>query len=193
MHSAGTQIVSDWSTDGRFLLYTEDSNDVGARTRADIWAFSLQDRKPIPITNTRFRDVRARFSPNGKWIGYSSDEPGRAEIFVQSFPPGGGGWQVTRNGGDHPRWSRDGRELFYLSPDGTLMSVKIEISGNMPVFGAPAPLFKIAMPVQVGNSDTPYDIAPDGRILALAHSGEPVVPSLTVVLGWEAQLRAGQR
>ena len=193
MHSAGTQTVSDWSTDGRFLLYTEDSNDVGARTRADIWAFSLQDRKPIPITNTRFREVRARFSPNGKWIAYSSDEPGRAEIFVQSFPPGGGGWQVTRNGGDHPRWSRDGRELFYLSPDGTLMSVKIEISGNMPVFGAPAPLFKIAMPVNVGNSDTPYDIAPDGRILALAHSGEPVVPSLTVVLGWEAQLRAGQR
>ena len=87
MHSTGTQGVTDWSADGRFLLYTDDSNEVGARTRSDIWAFSLEEHKPIPITSTRYREVRARFSPNGKWIAYSSDELGRVEIFVESFPP----------------------------------------------------------------------------------------------------------
>ena len=165
---------------------------MGARTRSDIWAFSLEEHKAIPITSTRYREMRARFSPNGKWISYSSDELGRVEIFVESFPPQPGSrWQVSRKGGDHPRWRGD--EFFYVAPDGTLMSVKVDISGKMPVFGAPVPLFKIAIPAQMGTSDTPYDVATDGRVLAMAHAGEPIVPSLTVALGWDAQLRAGQR
>ena len=161
--------------------------------RSDIWAFSLEEHKPIPITSTRFREVRARFSPNGKWIAYSSDELGRVEIFVESFPPGRRQVAGLAQRRRPPTLERDGTNSSIVSPDGTLMSVKVEISGNMPVFGAPAPLFKIAMPVQMGTSDTPYDVATDGRILAMAHAGEPVVPSLTVALGWDAQLRAGQR
>jgi serine/threonine protein kinase/Tol biopolymer transport system component len=193
-HSTSTQVVTDWSRDGRFLLYIEDSNEIGAKSRADVWAFSLQEHKPMQITSTPFREVRARFSPTGKWIGFSSDESGQREVFVESFPPQGYKWQVSRNGGDHPRWRADGKELFYVSPDSTLMSVKVEVSGNTPVFGTPAALFKIAIPAESGSGTayTPYDVAAEGRILALAHAGGPAVPSLTVVLGWDAQLRPQQ-
>ena len=81
---------------------------------------------------------------------------------------------MSRHGGDHPRWRGD--DLFYVVPDGTLMSVKVDISGNMPIFGAPVPLFGIAIPVQVSTSDTPYDVAPGARILAMAHVGVPTRP-----------------
>jgi Tol biopolymer transport system component len=100
---------SDWSPDGRFLLYRSSDPTMGW----DLWALPLEgDRKPFPVVQTRFSERDPQFSPDGKWIAYQSDESGRHEIYVQPFAGQGGKSQVSTEGGAQVRWRRDGRELF---------------------------------------------------------------------------------
>lgn len=110
-----TKTPWDWSRDGRYLAYL--SGD-------DVWALPLfGDRKPLRVTQTTFRETNARISPDGRWVAYQSSEPGGTrpdEVYVQSFPEPGAKKQVSTMGGNVPRWSRDGKELFYVTPDLTL-------------------------------------------------------------------------
>jgi serine/threonine protein kinase len=187
------RVPNDWSRDGRFLLYSQQD----PRTKADLLALPLTSDAtpagvPTPFANTEFNEDQGRFSPDTHWVAYVSDESGRSEIYVQSFPAATGGGsktRVSRDGGEQPRWRRDGKELFYLSLDGKLMAVKV---AEGPTFraGVPESLFQ-ALVVR-GRRQTllgvlRWDVAPDGRhflINTVKTSSEP----LTVVLNWTAEL-----
>ena len=131
-------------------------------------------------------ESHGQFSPDSKWVAYTSDEPGRPEIFLQSFPTSDPKWQISHNGGDYARWSRDGKELFYVAPDGNLMALDIRFVAGRPALENPSVLFKMPGGPRVAFvADAPYDIAPNGRILALAPAAETAVSSLSVVFGWE--------
>ena len=110
------------SPDGRWLLYRESSKMFN-----DIWVTPLDGSgKPAPFIATEFDENYARFSPDGRWVVYSSAESGRWEVYVVPFPGPGGKWQVSSAGGELPRWRGDGREIFYLAPDGNLVSVAVD-------------------------------------------------------------------
>src|SRR4029077_12600233 len=101
-------VAGAWSPDGQTLAYQESAPVTGF----DIWMFRLSDRRAQPFLQTRFNEISPRFSPDGSWLAYASDESGRYEIYVQPFPGPGGKWQISTEGGREPVWARDG-ELFY--------------------------------------------------------------------------------
>ena len=109
-----------WSPDGQLLAFVE----VNPTTGQDIWVLRLGDRKAQPFLRTPFNEAAPRFSPDGRWLAYISDESGRYEIYVQPYPGPGGKWQISTEGGTEPVWNRNGRELFYRSGD-KMMAVDI--------------------------------------------------------------------
>ena len=184
---------TSWSRDGRFLLYWT----LGPPTR--IWALppdgGAADRQPIPVSSSQFNEAVGRFSPDGRWIAYQSDESGKTEIYVQPFDastaakspaagaPGVGKWMVSNGGGSSPLWRGDGKELFYLSADGMATAVELNTTGAFQA-GVPKPLFKV--PAGLVN----WDVTPDGkRFLFAAPSATSARPSFTVVLNWQAGLK----
>ncbi|HYG09639.1 MAG TPA: hypothetical protein VD835_06675, partial [Pyrinomonadaceae bacterium] len=178
------KFANDWSPDGRHVLYNAMS-----RQSFDLWVLPLfGERRPEPFLRTDFQEVSGRFSPDGRWIAYVSDESGRFEVYVQSFPASGGKWQVSNGGGASPRWRRDGRELFYLSADGKLMAVEVDGSSDTFESGVPGPLFE----PRVGaiSGDSPYDVAADGRRFLVKVLVEENAPApITVVLNWTTDLK----
>jgi len=168
---------TDWSRDNNVLIYT--SND--PRTHLDVWALPLSgERRPSAIVQTPFNESDAHLSPDGRWIAYVSDESGRDEVFVRSFPSTEGKWMVSGNGGTRPRWRADGRELFFLSSNGMMMAVPVQ---TRPLFeaGPAQPLFEIPR-----ASD--YAAAPDGRFLVQMPHDTPAGNQLHVVLNWMSEL-----
>ncbi len=114
LKSDDSKAPNDWSADGRFILY----QNLDPKTNWDLWVLPLSgEQKPFPFLETDFDERQGRFSPDGKWIAYTSNASGEWQVYVQSFPASGGKWQVSTNGGAQPQWRRDGKELFYLSPD----------------------------------------------------------------------------
>jgi Tol biopolymer transport system component len=196
-YSNGSEMVLDWSRDGRFILYWEQSNDLPATRRPMLWVLPVSDRKPFPFAPGPPQNPTAQFSPDGRWIAYSSRDSGRVEVYVQGFPTGAK-WQVSNEGGGYPRWTKDGRELVYLSLDRTLTSVSVHPSGNGLDFTTPSPLFKISLPAAFTGSrgdDTsyPFDLSSDGqRILALAASGESAPQMLVLLSNWANKTSAAR-
>jgi len=189
------KLPDDWSRDGRFLLYTQQD----PQTHADLWVLPLAgDGTPsgtaTPFANTAFSEEQGRFSPDTRWIAYASDESGRSEIYIQPFPAppnGGSKTPISRDGGSQPRWRRDGKELFYSSPDGKLMAVDVT---EGPIFkaGAPRTLFQVPV-AQIGHNEggvqvLGWDVAPDGKRL-LIDTATTSSESITVVLNWTADLK----
>ena len=127
---------TDWSADGQYLIYE------GEEAASDIWVLRLTgDRKVSAYVQTPANESQGKLSPDGHWLAYTSDTSGRFEIYVQSFPEPGDRITVSPNGGSSARWRRDGKELFYLAPDGTLMAAPVG-SGQPLEFGKPVPLFQ---------------------------------------------------
>ena len=176
---------TDWSRDGRHLLYMND----GGAMRLDVGVYDTERRTASPLVATPFNETSARFSPDGKWIAYVSDETGSAQVYIQSFPGGTTKIPVSTGGGAQPQWRRDSGELFYLAPDTTLMSVDVRTRGEGLVLSAPRPLFVTnTEPATVLRNV--YSPATDGqRFLVMV----PLVPrgtsSLVGVLNWAAGLR----
>ena len=139
LKSAEDKMPTDWSPDGRHVLYYT----FDGKTQNDIWALSLTDRKPFPLVQTEFEERGAKFSPDGRWIAYQSNESGQFEIYVQPFPGPGAKTRISTAGGAQVRWRQDGKELFYLALDGRLMavSIRLPVSGPTVEAGTPAPLF----------------------------------------------------
>jgi eukaryotic-like serine/threonine-protein kinase len=178
-------IPTDWSPDGRFLLFFRRSE----KTRSDIWILPMEgDRKPYPLINTAGDDYLARFSPDGGWIAYSSDESGTQEVYVRSFTSDGhvgpDRERISSSGGSQSIWRKDGKELFFLSPKGEIMAVPVNRSGTRLEFGTPAELFKTVAPI-VGRTLGSYDVTPDGqRFLLGEFLGESANAIPTVILNW---------
>lgn len=145
------------------------------------------DQKPFPFLQTEANETAAVLSPDGQWMAYISDESGRYEVYVQSFPAGGGKRQISTTGGIGPHWRGDGKELFYHAPDGKLMAVAVK-GGASFESGAPVALFEFR---PGGNVITPYyAVTRDGQrfLLSTIVETEPNAP-LTVVLNWTAEVK----
>jgi hypothetical protein len=176
---------TDWSPDGRFLLYTTGD----PKTGSDIWALPLDgDRKPFLVVQTNFNEREGQFSPDGKWIAYESNESGRYEIYVQPFPGPGGKVQVSASGGAQVRWRRDGKELFYIALDNRLMAVPIQLASNAQTIGtgAASSLFV----TRVGGAVSfpfkqQYDVSPDGQRFLMNTVTDEAAAPITVILNWK--------
>ena len=172
-----------WSPDGQRILYVS----VGGPTSNDLFVLPLAgDRKPVPFLNTQFSEAPGQFSPDGRWIAYGSNESGRVEIYVAPFSGQGGKRQISTNGGNTPRWSRNGSELVYVAPDNTLMAAQVNGKGTTFDVGAVTPLFRSRMaPLRYE-----YAASSDGqRFLINTFPEETTSSPITVVLNWTAGLK----
>jgi len=198
--SAYPKTVSDWSRDGRYLIYTE--ND--PKGRGDIWF--LQDplnksgeRKAVRFQATEALESQGQLSPDGRWLAYTSYETGRAAVYVRPFPSGAGRWKISTGQGDErePRWRSDGKELFYLasaSPVQRLMTVPVQSGprGDFEV-GAPKALFEVRVVGTVPEANVfLYSPSPDGqRFLATVQASDEE-PTLNVITTWEKAALGGK-
>jgi Tol biopolymer transport system component len=177
------KVPADYSMDGRFLAFQSIGNQ--SRGAWDVWTLSIADKKPAAFVAMPAAEITPAFSPDGRWIAYASDESGRQEVYVQPFPASGGKWQISTSGGNQPLWSRDGKELFYVSPDNKLMAVNVKTSTGFEA-GAPQALFEMRLRSVVGRR---YDVAADGkRFLVNATIGEVKSSPITLVQNWAAEL-----
>src|SRR5262249_26968462 len=143
------------------------------------------DRKPIPFPQTEFNEQGGRFSPDGRWMAYVSDESTREEVYVQSFPTSGGKWQISKNGGSYPKWWRDGKELFYLAADKKIRAVKVNPASTLQA-GAPKPLFE----TRISYYFLRFAVTGDGqRFLVPTPTGEARSSPAIVVLNWTAGIK----
>jgi Tol biopolymer transport system component len=186
-------IPTDWTRDGRYVVF--DLIRPGTANLRDLWALPLAgDRKPLRLTQTPFTKFAPRVSPDSRWVAYLSTESGSPELYIESFPQPGTRQQVSTNGAFMPRWSRDGKELFYVAPDTTLMAVSIKRDGPELEAAAPTRLFKVPIIAATLSVRRDYDVAADGRFLINVTSPtDSVAPfgaaPITVVLNWSTAFK----
>ncbi len=155
----------------------------------DVWILPIEgERKPVPFLETPFRDLAAQFSPDGRWIAYLSDESGRLEVYVRSYPGPGPRHQISANGGFDPLWARDGKEIFYRTDDDKMMVVPVQLTPEFEA-GKPKMLFEGRFPTQ-HNEVLRYDITPDGQRFVMVESEEESLPTeIVVLLNWFQELK----
>jgi eukaryotic-like serine/threonine-protein kinase len=184
------QIPFSFSPDGARLIYGEPGNPP-----FDLYLLNLApEPKATPLLPGPRNEHNAEISPDGRWLAYESDESGSAEVYVRPFPNvGDGRWQVSIDGGRRPAWARDGRELFYLKVDGTMIAVPIESGGGREGLAAGIPRTLFKGPYFMVNAGRTYDVAADGRrflmIKSAAPAGSSSAPQLVVVLNWGEELK----
>jgi len=174
------------SESGNWDIYTQRD----PKTKMDVWVLPMtrNGEAPFLVVNTEANETAGTLSPDGRWLAYVSDVSGRYEVWVQSFPGGGGKRQVSTGGGNRPRWRRDGRELFYYAGDGKLMAAPVK-SGESLEVGAPILLFEFSPgpgELRIG----PYAATADGqRFLINAMVETESNAPLTVVVNWAAGVK----
>jgi Tol biopolymer transport system component len=178
----GVETPQDLSSDGKLLLFTQADRTTGL----DIWILSVESREAVAFRHSRFTEDEPRFSPDGNWIAYDSDESGSSEVYVAPRGKSGGTIRVSRDGGFSPRWRRDGRELFFLAPGRRLMAAPVKISESLEV-GSPAELFRAGKPVLA------FDAAPDGQRFLVSEMANPPAPPITVVVNWPPPFSENQK
>jgi Tol biopolymer transport system component/predicted Ser/Thr protein kinase len=186
--SPNRQSAPDWSHDGRFIIYQESAPDTGV----DLWTLAVTPEgrpapgsKPRPYVREPFDQTVARFSPDDRWVAYQSDESGQFEIYVQSFPEPREKFHISTGGGTFPGWGPGGRELYYISKDGKLMSVKLRLAAKTLEASAPHELF--TMPAGFAGI-SPYEAARDGQRF-LVGVNENASEPLNVVVNWPSLLK----
>jgi eukaryotic-like serine/threonine-protein kinase len=186
LQSDAGKFVLSCSTDGRFVLY-ENWDYLKAKSKVELWVLPLAgDRQPKPyLQSTSFDQLQGQFSPDGHWVAYASNETGRYEVYVQSFPAPSTKTQVSTGGGGWPTWRSDGKELFYISADQKLMAVDIK-AGNAIESGIPKALFPLSAKLTNGYS---YAAASDGQRFLINRLVEGNNPApITVALNWTSDL-----
>jgi Tol biopolymer transport system component len=170
----------DWSRDGKYLLVMKN---------AELWSLTSQEWKSKPLLRVKGTIRNAQFSPDGKWIAYTSNETGSWEVYISPFPDTSSKWQVSREGGKEPRWRRDGKELFYLSKEGKMMVVEVKTSVAFEA-GPAIALFQTYARQSTGVMDAfSYDVNADGqKFLINTRVNEPSVPPLAIILNWASEM-----
>ena len=170
--------VADWSRDGKFLACIRGGSAGG------VYILPLNGtRTPRPVVVTPFVEGDPRFSPDGRWLLYSSDESGRRDVYVQSLQGGSGKWQVSTEGGRDPKWSRDGREIYFLGAGNRMMAVDVSTEPTV-ALGNPRELFRSISwdPDRYGGN---WDVSADGqRFYVRRARGVAELPATTVVVNW---------
>jgi serine/threonine protein kinase/Tol biopolymer transport system component len=188
LQSRGGKSPNDFSPDGQFLLYREFSSE----TRGDLKFLPLAgDRQPRTFIASPYDEGSGVFSPDGRWVAYASDESGRSEIHVADFPDASRRYRVSSGGGAQPRWSRDGRELFFISGK-SMMSVPAGRQGADLVFGQARTFFEKQLQTYGGTASYMtgrYDVSEDGRFLVLLRATDEAPPPLSIVLHWTELLK----
>ena len=172
--------ASDWSRDGRFLVFHKSPSGSAPWS---LWVLPLfGERKPFLYKGSSADTMAGRLSPNGRWLAYSTNESGAYQIVVQPFPePAGGKWQVSGNGGTFPVWRPDGREIYYLTPSAELVAVSVNADSTFAV-GKSTTLFRAPSSIAVLGS--PYEAAADGQRFLFAVPPANAIPPMTMVLNW---------
>jgi len=163
----GTQFASDWLRDGSALLVTEETGG----DKHDILVQPADGSTPWAYAATPADETAARVSPDGRWVAYTSDESGRLEVYLDSYPRPGQRVSVSRNGGAHPVWRGDGRELYYWN-NGALVAVQLDaVAGKgAPEIGAQTVLFRAQYYI---GPNTMYDVSPDGQRFVIIQGANP--------------------
>jgi Tol biopolymer transport system component len=189
LDSGVEQRVSDWSTDRLWVAYEQnDIGDDGRYKQADVWAIAVEGGSdPIRIASSEATEARPRFSPDVHWVAYDSDEGGRREVYVQSFPRPGHRQAVSVGGGQVPRWKPDGAELFYLTDDGAVMAVSVTPTRDGARFGPPTRLFRADVQFD-GLIDHVFNVSADGRFLLDVIPPGRTPRSIVVLQNWAAHL-----
>ena len=171
----------DWSNDGKFVLFRRDK---------ELWYFTWPGRVMKSFVKTSGAVRNGQFSPDGRWVAYASSETGSMEIYVTPFPSAETKWQVSTRGGEEPRWRRDGKELFYVSPDGKMMSVPVK-TGDSFEAGSPVMLFQTERRKPVAAQDVfSYDVSAEGkRFLVITRVDEANAQPPSVFLNWASQMQ----
>jgi dipeptidyl aminopeptidase/acylaminoacyl peptidase len=184
---ANTQLAIAITPDAQRLLYALRTVTDGA-AHFDLLVTDLETGGPgKPYANSAFNEFRGAFSPDGNWLAYQSNESGRSEIYVQSFPEPGRKWQVSTSGGTQPAWSRDGAVLHYVAPDRKLMRVEVK---TVPSFDAGIPEAVSPVGLAAIQSRNTLVFSPDDqRLLTVSSAGAATAIPTTVALNWSAALR----
>jgi serine/threonine protein kinase len=174
-----------WSPDGRYLTYIWGE----ARRMTSLWTVPVTgDTKPVAIVQppSRQSNIYAyRISPDGRWVAYISDESGKPDLYVTTFPEGKGKWQVSTNGAAYPLWSGNGKELFFKNLNDDVFASPVTLKGAEIEVGAPQRLFHASMP----GLGMPYDVSPDGQRLLVNLVEEEGPAPLKLVTNWPAELK----
>jgi len=177
--------VDDLAADGRYVIY-----DTAGGADTELWLLPLfGEHQPFPFVQGSFGARTGRFSPDGRYVAYASTETGRSEIYVQTFPDHLGKWQISTDGGTEPAWRRDGKELFYLSPEDKMMAAEVNTSSGRLQAGVPKPLFQAQLVQGLGWRNR-YVVSADGqRFLTLTPAGETANNPMIVVLNWPSDFK----
>jgi Tol biopolymer transport system component len=180
LQAAAAGPPSAWSPDGKYILYGHGTQLAYA---------AAPEFKSQPFMQTKSLQSNGQFSPDGHWVAYGSNETGSWEVYVTSFPEPRGKWQVSSGGGQQPRWRGDGKELFYLSPDGKMMAVPVTLGASVEA-GTPAALFQAHPRQHISSLDVfTYDVSRDGqRFLINTRVEHTEASPMSVVINWPAEL-----
>jgi hypothetical protein len=178
-------VVTDWATDGRFLLAEKHRGG-----QSDLLTVPVDaPRQGVTLLATSADERQARLSPDMRWLAYSSNESGRHEVYVRRFPGGESKWQVSTRGGAQPMWRHDGRELFYLGLDGTLMVATVKRDDAFET-NPPRALFDTGIRASFVDRRNQYVVTRDGeRFLVNVSAEDENSAPITVVLNWQARLK----
>jgi serine/threonine protein kinase len=182
--SKDVDLPMDVSPDGRYVAFVKGTG--GGVSNADLRILPLDDgAEPFDFVATEFNEWAAQFSPDGRWVAYQSDESGRPEIYVTTFPDPGRKWQVSAEGGSQPRWRGDGRELYFLTPAAKLMVAEVDPTGAGFQIGEISELFDTPrMPTNVFD----YDVTADGDRFLMNTVGDSAFEPITLVVNWTSEL-----
>jgi Tol biopolymer transport system component len=188
------KIINQWSRDGRFIVYEEQD----PKTKWDLWYLSIgktsdsKERKAMPFLHSEFNELYGQLSPDSRWMAYTSDVSGNREVYVQPFPAADDEIRISTAGGEQPRWSRDGTELFYLAADGKLTVVPITVAaGPKPSLRAGAPIALFDAHIAGTNAAYNYDVTGNGRrflvITPAAASAAGGIAPINVRVNWNPE------
>jgi serine/threonine protein kinase len=185
--SAEDKNPTDWSPDGAYLAFDRRSPDGKGQTDIGLLPISGTEHKPVVLLASDADEREAQFCPTGHWIAYTSDETGRDEVYVTSYPQAANRWQVSVAGGESPRWSGDGKTLYFLSPSRLMMAATVIPGASTFQVGAVQPLFSTRASLQLMAA--PFAVSKDGKRFLINTVPDPDSTPLMLLVHWPTQLR----